>query len=370
MIALITEIAVITALIFAVQIPLRRSGHQRIRAVSFLLKPLLIVAAALSFVAFDWFASFMYCDILAALYVSLCADTAASFSEYVIRRAVGFIKKREKDPCCMLKADALLTLVFAAGLTVYGCMNGSSVFRTDVGCSADGLTKSHSFAFVSDIHAEDAGAAERLSDICRQINEQHPEFVILGGDITDELTSYDEMQSTYSILSGIEAPVYFIYGNHDRQPGAAFAGGRTYTDDELISAIEAAGIEILQDEYVKIDDDLVLLGREDMSMGEGRKAWSDLVCPYEGALIVADHQPYDEAQLAEEQSALQLSGHTHAGQLFPLQTVYRIMGLPAYGHFTEPGTQLYVTSGGSVWGPPLRTEEHCEWVLVELYPPQ
>ena len=105
-------------------------------------------------------------------------------------------------------------------------------------------------------------------------------------------------------------------------------------------------------------------------MGAARKPWSELSNPYEGkgALVVVDHQPYDTAQLMEEKSALQLSGHTHAGQLWPLQTMYRAVGLPAYGEFSYPGTLLYVTAGESGWATPLRTEEHCEWDLITLKP--
>ena len=72
-------------------------------------------------------------------------------------------------------------------------------------------------------------------------------------------------------------------------------------------------------------------------------------------LHCADHQPYDKEQLAAEESALQLSGHTHAGQLWPLQMVYRMLSLPAYGEFKEPGTLLYVSAGAGVWSMPLRT---------------
>ena len=65
-----------------------------------------------------------------------------------------------------------------------------------------------------------------LAELCRQINAAAPEFVILGGDVTDELTSFNDMVLTYQNLSRIEAPVYFVYGNHDRQPNAAYFGGR------------------------------------------------------------------------------------------------------------------------------------------------
>jgi predicted MPP superfamily phosphohydrolase len=194
--------------------------------------------------------------------------------------------------------------------------------------------------------------------------------VVLGGDITDELTSFEDMNRVYQILSDIDTPVYFVHGNHDRQPDFGLLGGRTYSDEQLEKAITNAGVRILSDEFVRVADDLVLLGREDMSAGVARKPWPELDNPYQGkgALVVVDHQPYDSAQLIDEKSALQLSGHTHAGQLWPLQAVYRAVGLPAYGEFECTGTRLYVTAGESGWSMPFRTEEHCEWDLIALKP--
>jgi predicted MPP superfamily phosphohydrolase len=177
------------------------------------------------------------------------------------------------------------------------------------------------------------------------------------------------MVETYGILSTVSIPVYLVMGNHDRQPYSHYAGGRTYTDAQLLDAIDSAGIKLLCDEFVLVDTDLILLGREDVSAGDARKAWSELSNPYPGkTLIVADHQPYDRDQLKAEVSALQLSGHTHAGQLWPLQTIYNLLGYPAYGEFDYPGTRLYVSPGLNGWSPPMRTEVHCGWELITLHP--
>ena len=117
-----------------------------------------------------------------------------------------------------------------------------------------------------------------------------------------------------------------------------------------------------------MDSDLVLLGREDLSV-DSRKDWSELVNLYPGVtLFVADHQPYDDAQLEGEVSALQLSGHTHAGQLWPLKGLYKLFHPQVYGEYDYPGTRLYVTPGMSGWDVPIRTETHCAWELITLHP--
>ena len=145
-------------------------------------------------------------------------------------------------------------------------------------------------------------------------------------------------------------------------------GGRTYSDEQLEENIRAAGVTIVADEYVKIADDLILLGRYDMSMPDKRVPWSEIVNPYEGegALIVADHQPHDNDQLNNISGALQLSGHLHAGQLWPLQTICRVIGMPVLNEYEKPHIKLYMTSGTGGWAIPFRTESHSAWELITL----
>ena len=366
----IAEIIAILAVLFALQIPLRKKKHPVIRVIVFILKVLLVPGMGLLFVAVESSFAYVRGDVLAAAYFAFFGDVLASIIEYIIRKIRKPGGKTAGKHVCRLALLGVLSLLFSMGFFAYGVFNAGDVRMKEHKWTAEGLQKTHTFAFAADLHASTSQSLDNLREFCIQVNAASPEFVILGGDITDELTSYENMAEAYSLLSKIEAPVYFIYGNHDRQMKAHYLGGRTYTDEQLEEALQGAGIRILSDEYIKLSDDLVLLGREDISLGEMRKPWTALKNPYEGssALIVADHQPYDEEQLAIEDSALQVSGHTHAGQLWPLQLVYRLLGLPAYGEFKEPGTRLYVSAGGSGWMLPLRTEEHCEWELITLEP--
>ena len=360
----------VLVILFVVQLPLRCRTHPVLRTMILIVKLVLIPAAAILFVAIVSPFTYRCGNVIAAVYTALIADAAADITELVVRRIRCAVNKGADRQVCLWRLSGVLSLVFCFCVAIYGTYNAEHVTVKTHTWPAEGLTQRHTFAFIADIHAGSGQSMETLQDLCRQINGAAPEFVILGGDITDELTSYDDMRTTYGILSQIEAPVFFVYGNHDRQPDSGFVGGRTYQDDQLVAVIREAGIRILSDEYVKAADDLILLGREDISAGDLRLPWAQLLNPYEGegALVVADHQPYDEEQLAAEVSALQLSGHTHAGQLWPLQFVYRLLGLPAYGEFQEPGTRLYVSAGESGWMLPLRTEAHCEWELITLVP--
>ncbi len=373
MIFWLIEIIAAGAVLFALQIPLRERDGKTARIVRLCLLPVKFVGvllAALWLVAIDSVAAYQYGDVLTAVYIVLMGDVIAE----IITLVIGLIKKRaggQKENIFRKRAkSAALFASCCAGIFLCGFANAVNITVSRHTWPARGITRPHTFAFAADLHVGPAQSMETLKAMCDAINRENPEFVILGGDITDELTSHDTMVETYRILSTIKAPVYFVYGNHDRQVRADLAGGRTYDDKALTEAIRQANIHILSDDFVRIDDELILLGREDISAGDRRKPYASLVNPYQsGALIVADHQPYDQDQLAVEQAALQLSGHTHAGQLWPLQMLYHYgLNLPAYGEFDMPGTRLYVSAGVSDWRMPLRTEERCSWDLIILTP--
>lgn len=175
------------------------------------------------------------------------------------------------------------------------------------------------------------------------------------------------MEEICKMLGELGAPVYFIYGNHDLQLSASDVGGRTYSDDELKNAIESNGIIILRDEYVTIDDDLVILGRDDFS--SDKKSVEDLPeIPSERYFITVDHAPYQYDDIVKTGADLQLSGHVHAAQLFPLSILYTFKVDNIYGSYRMGSTDIYVSSGFSVWAFPFRTEAHCNYEVIILKP--
>ncbi|WP_408071887.1 metallophosphoesterase [Butyrivibrio sp. JL13D10] len=369
LIAWIVETIIIGVVFFLLQMPIRKRNAFIIRLILFIVKLFLIPVTALLFVAIESVFVYRHGEIFVALYVILVGDIISGILESVISLVTKITGKKKDEISYNVKRHAILFTCISCIFFLFGYINANQYVEKKHTWVVDDIAKPHTFAFVADLHSGSARSVESLRELCKSINSANPEFVILGGDITDELSSYEEMTDTYRILSEIEAPVYFVYGNHDRQLEAEFAGGRTYSDEELADAINEAGIHILSDEFVKVSDDLVLLGREDLSAGDARKKWGDLNNPYADipAIIVADHQPYDNEQLADEETDLQLSGHTHAGQLWPLQFIYRFfLKLPAFGEFKKPNTLLYVSSGASDWMLPFRTEERCEWDLITL----
>lgn len=298
--------------------------------------------------------------LMIALYAAMFTDVAAD-ALYSIICAV--CKKERK-----FEIAKAVSLLFGILFFVYGTVNMQTVLPNYHTYASDKLTAEHKIIFAADIHI---GSAQPLSVIEEEVEnmvQEEPECIILGGDITDDYTTREEMQQAFEIFGKAGVPVYYLYGNHDRQKHAEYAHGLQFTAEELEKAITDNGIIILKDEYAELAPDLMLLGREDISEGGSRAKAETLKNPSpEKYLIVADHQPFEFKYNLVTGCDLQLSGHTHAGQLFPLKAMYSVIGY-AYGDFYEDGAVMNVSAGACGWRVPFRTEKHCFYEVITLKP--
>ncbi len=135
--------------------------------------------------------------------------------------------------------------------------------------------------------------------------------------------------------------------------------------------LAAANVKLLNDEYVIIDERLVLVGRLDDAPhggngGRKRKALSEiLTAETEGLPVIAlDHNP-KHIDGYETEADLVLSGHTHNGQIFPMTILTDFIYTVDYGYYqNENGTQIIVSSGVGYWGMPIRVGTDSEIVSV------
>ncbi len=262
----------------------------------------------------------------------------------------------------------VLSLIFGVLFIAYGTINMEVVRPKYHTYTSEKLTSEHSFAYLADLHVGSAQNFSTTEKTISEIKKLNVDFIVLCGDITDDYTTKEEMQKTFALFKDCNKPVYYVYGNHDRQGYAEYAHGRQYSIEELEQTINSCGIRILKDEYEEISPDLIILGREDYSEKEGRADISTLPDPKpESYLIVADHQPSGFKEHVSAGADLQISGHTHAGQLFPLRVFYSIAA-PVYGDYKEQGAVMNITSGACGWRVPFRTEAHCNYEIINLKP--
>ena len=231
------------------------------------------------------------------------------------------------------------------------------------------IHQSYKIALITDLHFGNTMNQEELKHYCEDISKQNIDIVLLGGDIVDELSSQNEMKQAFSELGKIKnkSGIYYVYGNHDR---ANYAQNPPFTYSELDQTLEKNSIKILSDQSVSINDDFILFGREDRN-GVDRKVSSALLNSHinqNAFLLMLDHQPVDLKINDELGYDLQLSGHTHGGQMFPVVLISDILGFGEmnYGYRKLNHMQVVVSSGIAGWGYPLRTGSHSEYVIVNI----
>lgn len=251
----------------------------------------------------------------------------------------------------------------------FGYLNMGNVIKTEYSVVSDKRVKDYRVILITDTHYGTIQDTKILKEKIGEINEQHPDIVILGGDIVEENTTKESMKEVFGLLGSLESKygVYFVYGNHDRQP---YTSNKTYSNQELVQEITNNGIQILEDEYVEIDDDLILAGRADAAWGNtsGRASIEEILIGVnrDKYIIVADHQPIGAKENDNQKVDLELSGHTHAGQLFPIGYLSELTGTLNYGEYQCGSCKVIVSSGFAGWGYPVRTEAHCEYVVVNV----
>ena len=217
---------------------------------------------------------------------------------------------------------------------------------------------------MSDIHLGTIISNERFSKIIDRVDALKPDIILLPGDILDEDLEPLIRQNTGEVLRKLQAPlgVYGIMGNHEHIGGASAAW----------KYLQEHGIIMLRDTVVRVADSFYLIGREDRDKPRfsqsKRKELKDLIALSDQAfpLILLDHQPYYLEKAAALGIDLQLSGHTHHGQLWPLNLVTRAIFTLSRGYAQIDGMHAYVSNGVGTWGPPVRIGNRPEIVLLHI----
>ncbi len=218
---------------------------------------------------------------------------------------------------------------------------------------------------LSDIHLGMYNRSNRLEALVRKINELNPEIVFFAGDIVDEAIGAEEEEKMVRLMKDIRAPLglFACPGNHE------YYGGL----EKNISYLERAGVQELLDKALKIDGSFYVIGRKDraaLRFGDRRASLPAIMAADQVEpslpLIVLDHQPIGLEEAERAGLDLLLCGHTHAGQLFPLNIINKLIYEKNWGYLKKGQTHIYVTSGAGTWGPAVRTGSRSEIVLLEL----
>lgn len=263
-------------------------------------------------------------------------------------------------------ASGLTVILLTIGFVSYGIYNAHQIQHVSYKIQTNKVADLK-IVLVSDLHLGAVNSEKRLAKIVDQINKLEPDLVAIAGDIfNDDYHAIQDPEKAMQTLKKIQSKygVYSCLGNHD--------GGKTF--DQMIHFLKQSNIQLLNDEYVIIDQKLVLFGRVDPSPIGGfgklhRKDIADqLASLYTNLpIVVMDHNPGNLNQYGKKID-LVLSGHTHKGQIFPFNFITNAVFDVDYGYYKKNDTSphVIVTSGVGTWGMPMRVGTNSEIVSIYL----
>ncbi|MGN1133256.1 MAG: metallophosphoesterase, partial [Oscillospiraceae bacterium] len=262
--------------------------------------------------------------------------------------------------------SGVIPVLITTAFMIFGAVNMTHIVETDYNLKTDKNINDYKIAFITDIHYGTIQNKKLLTESVKKLNNQNVDFAVLGGDLVDEHTSKSDMEKLFKTLGKLKTRygIYYIYGNHDTQP---YTSDKKFTVDELNAAIKQNNIKILQDTTANINDEITLVGRSDASWGN-RISINNILEQTDRTkyIITADHHPVDMDANSEQGVDLEISGHTHGGQIWPIGNILGMVNKPSYGEYDYGNMKLIVSSGHTGWGFPIRTQKHCEYVVINL----
>lgn len=276
----------------------------------------------------------------------------------------------------LLTAFVKMPVVWASGLalgtalmaTVWGVLAARDFVVNETDIAIAKLNAPVTIMHISDVHLGHHRGRDYLQKIVEATNTHHPDLVIINGDLLDAVVALDE--KVLDPLKRIDAPVYFTGGNHEKYVNQK-------RSEELVSAM---GVRVLRNEtvnlnsiqlvglrYMKADDETIDLHPSDdkdtiKSVLEGMSV--DTSIPS----VFVHHSPVGVKYMSAKGANLVLSGHTHAGQVFPGTLLSPLFfnfnrGLKKFGD-----TQVFVSQGAGTYLTPMRSGSRNEINLIRLVP--
>ncbi|WP_081866028.1 metallophosphoesterase [Blastococcus sp. URHD0036] len=338
------------------------------------------VATPLDWVAYTWLgtAFYLFLTLVVLEPVRLALRRWSRRPDAVLQPAGGPHAEREAVPdpsrrlflARSLAGTAGVVALGTAGTGVYLANAAPVVRRVPVTLqrldpALDGLR----IVTFSDGHLSPTYGGRRFERLVEIVNDQRPDVVAIVGDLVDG--DVDELAADAAPLADLvsEQGVFFVTGNHEY-----------FVDTTAwLRHLPTLGVEVLRNERVPIRRGAAsfdLAGIDDRTAADSGLAGhgADLDAALDGRddavpVVLLAHQPVMVDQARTAGVDLQLSGHTHGGQLWPFDYAVRLDQPSVEGLSRHGDTQLYVTSGAGYWGPPMRIGARPEVTVVELRAP-
>jgi len=220
---------------------------------------------------------------------------------------------------------------------------------------------------ITDMHMGRLITAGRLARAMEMLAPRRPDAIFYVGDMIDDHLQLDaEATAAALALAQPRLGHWAVPGNHEYIAGSI---------DASLNFLRGLGMHVLRDQWAVVDESFVLAGRDDLSVprytGTPRKSLNDILADLpqkyrDLPLVVLDHQPTALEEARQAGAGLELSGHTHYGQLWPFNLVVEKRYENPLGLLTMGNFHSIVSAGTGTWGPPLRNTSRPEVLLVTV----
>ncbi|WP_454955337.1 metallophosphoesterase [Gemella morbillorum] len=252
-----------------------------------------------------------------------------------------------------------ITGIFLVGMSALGLYWAySPIVKSETIKVDKKIEKPIKIAMVSDLHLGTFFGNDQLEKLNKIIEEEKPDAIVIAGDIMDDDMVMYKKRNMGETLSKLSAPlgVYATMGNHDRDA------------QEIVDEVKKAGIIPLFDESVELNKDVTLVGRKDRSVSRDRLDTADLLksVNLNKTIVLVDHQPDAIDYHSTLPINVQLSGHTHHGQMWPINYITERIYTLDYGYKEINGRHFFTSAGYGFWGPPFKTTARSEVWMISI----
>lgn len=270
----------------------------------------------------------------------------------IVQGAAALLRKPVPGPVSCWVVFGAAAVYVAAALA-----NAMTVRLKTVELTSPKLDAPLTLVQLSDLHlgpVHGAGYVERLVALA---NEARPDLVLVTGDLLERGVRPEMLEG----FNELRAPAYFIWGNHDK----------FLPRHEALELLASTPLILLEDGVAEVDGRVRLVGLDYPGFDGERKQGQALARmalrpgPY---TVLLSHAPMDFALWEDQPVDLQLSGHTHAGQIVPFNLVVRLRYRLLHGLYRRGARAAYVSPGSGTWGPPLRLGTRNEVTCIRILP--
>lgn len=286
---------------------------------------------------------------------------------FILTDIIRILFKIGKKTYISHRLQGIIVLSLSLIIFIYGYLNSHytniTVYNVQLNKQVE---KPFKIVAVSDIHIGADMSPRRLLKEVEIINNQNPDIICIAGDIIDnDVRDFTEQHIEAFKKLKAKYGVYTVFGNHEYYSGSV---------NEITKLFQKSNFNTLLDNITYINElGIYILGRDSLrktnSDGSERKQieeFSYLIEDKTKPLIILDHVPKGLNDGKKINADIQISGHTHDGQFFPINLIVRHLNILSHGILRDNGFNYIVSSGLGLWGPPMRIGTKSEIVVINV----